>query len=275
MSAVVLTNRLTSTSLADTGLKAATRLWFLVTLTGQLIFVCYIAVFYGGSAVRGDFQAWNQVLADGYVAGNALRNTALSSHLLFAATITLFGALQLIPQIRARFPVFHRWIGRMYIPIAFTMGISALYLILSGRKLGVDVTQQVALSINALLIMVCAAMAWRYAVARDLPAHRRWALRLFLVVSGAWFLRVGLMFLVFVSRAPTGFDPRTFQGPFLSFLSFTQYLLPLAVLELYLRTQERAGALGRLAMAAGLFVLTIAMGIGILAATMSMWLPHI
>lgn len=275
MSTVVLPDRYELASLADTALKAAAHLWFLVAVTGQLIFVYYIAVFYGGSAVRGDFQAWNRILADGYVTGNTLRNLALSSHLLFAATITLFGALQLIPQIRARFPVFHRWIGRMYIPIAFTMGISGLYLIFSGRKIGADVTQHVALSINALLIIICAAMAWRYAVVRDLATHRRWALRLFLVVSGAWFLRVGLMFLVFLNRAPAGFDPRTFQGPFLSFLSFTQYLLPLAVLELYLRTQERAGALGRLAMAASLFVLTMALGIGILAATRSMWLPHI
>ena len=163
----------------------------------------------------------------------------------------------------------------MYIPIAFTMGLSGIYLIVSGRKIGADVTQHVALSINALLIMISAAMTWRYAVARDLAAHRRWALRLFLLVNGAWFLRVGVMFFVFLNRAPVAFDPRTFQGPFLSFLSFTQFLLPLAVLELYLRTQDRAGAPGRLAMAACLFVLTIAMGIGIFAATRHMWLPYL
>ena len=51
--------------------------------------------------------------------------------------------------------------------------------------------------------------------------------------------------------------------------------LPLAVLEIYLRTQDRAGAPGRLAMATGLLVLTIAMGIGIFAAFMGMWLPRI
>jgi hypothetical protein len=31
-----------------------------------------------------------------------------------------------------------------------------------------------------------------------------------------------------------------FRGPFLSFLSFAQYLLPLAVLEIYLRTRAAA-----------------------------------
>ena len=65
------------------------------------------------------------------------------------------------------------------------------------------------------------------------------------------------------------------MGPFLTFLGFAQYLLPLAVLEIYLRTHDRAGAQGRLAMATGLLLLTIAMGIGIFAAFMGMWLPRI
>ena len=275
MSAITWSNRSEPLYLADAALKTAAQLWFVVAVAGQLIFVYYIAVFYGGSAVRGDLQAWNKVLLQGYVAGQTIRNIALSSHLALAALITFCGALQLIPQIRARFPRVHRWIGRVYIPIAFLMGSSALYLILSGRRLRMDVTQHVALGINALLIMLCAALTWRYAVARDLGAHRRWALRLFLVVSGAWFLRVGLMLWVFLNGSAEAFDPRTFQGPVLSFLSFLQYLVPLVVLELYLRAQDRAGARGRLAMAVSLFVLTMAMGIGIVSATRSMWLPHL
>lgn len=47
------------------------------------------------------------------------------------------------------------------------------------------------------------------------------------------------------------------------------------MLELYLRAQTHAGASGRIAMAASLFVLTVAMGIGIFGATMGMWLPII
>jgi hypothetical protein len=45
------------------------------------------------------------------------------------------------------------------------------------------------------------------------------------------------------------------------------------VLELYLCTRGRADASGRIAMAAGLLVLTIAMGIEIFGVTMGMWLP--
>jgi tetratricopeptide (TPR) repeat protein len=58
-------------------------------------------------------------------------------------------------------------------------------------------------------------------------------------------------------------------------MGFAQYLCPLAVLELYLRTQGRPGAPRRIAMAAGLSGLTVAMGAGILAVTMALWVPQI
>src|SRR6202044_2686777 len=78
-----------------------------------------------------------------------------------------------------------------------------------------------------------------------------------------------------LNHGPFGFDQTTFSGPFLTFMSFAQYLVPLAVLEIYLRTQDRAGAAGRFAMAAGLFLLTVMLGAGIVAVTMAAFLPNI
>ncbi len=83
------------------------------------------------------------------------------------------------------------------------------------------------------------------------------------------------MFWLVINKGPVGFDPSTFTGPFITFLSFAQYLLPLAVLEIYLRAQDRPGSLRRFATATILFVLTGAMGVGIFAATVGMWLPRI
>jgi len=270
-----LTNRWDLNSAANTSLKAAAGFWFVVAVMGQWIFVFYIASFYGVSSVRGHVGVWNKTLAQGWMPGNTIGNTALAAHLLFAALITLSGALQLAPQIRGRVPIFHRWNGRFYVVVAFTMGLSGLYLLFSGRKVVGDFTQHLSFGINGILILVCAAMAWRHAVARDFKTHRQWALRLFLVVSGVWFFRVGLMFWLLLNKGPVGFDPATFQGPFITFLSFAQYLLPLGMLEIYLRTQDRAGTLGRFATGASLFVLTLVMGLGIVGATMTMWAPRI
>lgn len=135
--------------------------------------------------------------------------------------------------------------------------------------------QHLGVSLNALLILLGVVMALRFAVARDFSAHRRWALRLFLLVSGVWFFRVGLFLWLIINQGPAGFDPKTFEGPFLSFLSFAQYLLPLAVLELYFHTQDHGSVFGRAAMAVGLLVLTVAMGVGIVGATAGLWLPRI
>lgn len=248
--------------------------WFAVAIAGQLVFVLYILAFYGSSALRGDFAAWNKVLPNGHIAGDTMGNVALSVHLLIAAIVTIGGPLQLIPRLRARFPVFHRWNGRVYGLTVVIGAVTGLY-VLWTRPHGGGALQHMGISVNALLIVLAAALAVRHAMAGRIAQHRRWALRLFLLVSGSWFFRVGLMFWIAANGGPAGFDPKTFTGPALTALGFLQYLLPLALLELYFAARERYGAAGRVAVSAVLAVATVAMGIGIAVASMAMWLPHI
>jgi hypothetical protein len=177
-----------------------------------------------------------------------------------------------VPWVRRRFPAVHRWIGRVYVPIAFVAGVTGLYLSLSGRKAVGDAAQQAGIVINGILILVAAVMAWRTAMARDFGAHARWALRLFLLVSGVWFFRVGMMFWLAVNGGPVGFDAKTFTGPFLTFLAFAQYLLPLALAEAWLRAR---GAGPRLAVAAALFASAAAMALGVFVAARVLWLPRL
>ena len=61
----------------------------------------------------------------------------------------------------------------------------------------------------------------------------------------------------------------------MTFIAFAQYLVPLAILEIYLRVQDRPSVTSRIAMAAGLFVLTIALAVGVFAITSVKWLPSI
>jgi len=274
MSTAVMTHRLDLNSAADKALKAAARFWFVVAVIGQFAFAFSVASFYGLTALRGNFQAWNKILANGYEAGATMGNTALAGHILFATVISIAGALQLIPGIRNRFPAFHRWNGRMFVLAAFTQAITGIYLTVSGRRLVGDVTQHVVSVLGAVLIMFCAGMALRYAMARDFTTHRRWALRLFLVASASWFIRLGFT-LTLILFGPIGFDQTTFSGPLLTFWTFAQYLLPLGALELYLRAQDRPGALRRVVTAGVLFVLTLAMGAGIAAVTIGSWVPNV
>ncbi|HMA50047.1 MAG TPA: DUF2306 domain-containing protein [Magnetospirillaceae bacterium] len=251
-------------------LDAAARFWFAAALSGQVMFAVYIAVFYGRAAVRGTLADWNRVLVHGYSPETPIGNGVVAAHLLAAFVIALGGALQLVPAIRRKAPAFHRWNGRAFMVSALTASLAGLYMVWIRGSAG-DLSQHLGISLNALLILVFAGLAWRTALARDFAAHRRWALRLFVVTFGVWFYRVGLMFWLLVNRGPVGFDPETFVGPFLTFLSFAQALLPLSILELYLRARERAPV----AMAGGLVAATAAMGVGIVAASLIMWLPYI
>ena len=271
MSTAVMTPRLELDSLADGALKAAARFWFVVAVIGQLVFGFATASFYGLSALRGDYHGWR--ITQGHITGNMLGNSAVALHLIAAVIIMLAGAVQLVPQVRSRFPVFHRWNGRIYMLAALALSAAGVYMTWRG-SVG-DVSQHIGGSLNALLIWLFAGMALRYALARDFKTHRRWALRLFLVVSAAWFFRIVVFLSFLVFGGPVGFDPTTFRGPFMSGMSFGQYLLPLAVLELYLRAQDRPGALRRLAAAAVLFGVTVAMGVGIFAVTMAFWVPEV
>jgi hypothetical protein len=255
-------------------LKAAATSWFIVAILGQCVFVAYVIGFYGRSAINGRFEEWNEVLPHGHVAGDTVGNVVVSLHLLFAVVVIVGGVLQLIPQVRRIAPAFHRWNGRVYLSSVLVMGIGGLVMVWTRGAVG-DLSQHVAISINALLIIGFAGMALHHARARRIDLHRRWALRLFLAVSGVWFFRVGLMAWIVANQGPVGFDPDTFQGPFLTVLAFAQYLLPLAVLELYFRAQASGSARARIAMAAGLGAATLVTATGVAAASAIMWLPRL
>ncbi len=269
-----MTQTFTVTAPLEAALKAAATSWFVVAVLGQLMLAIYIVGFYWRAAAQGQFETWNKVLTHGYVPGDRLGNLVVALHLGFAVVVTVGGPLQLIPAVRRRWPRFHHWNGRLYLASVLVMSVGGLIMITTRGGPG-DLSQTIALGISALLIIGFATMALHHARARRIDLHRRWALRLFLVVSGGWFFRVTLMFWIVVNQGPVGFDPKTFQGPFLTFLAFAQYLIPLAVLELYFHAQKTRAPQGRLAMAAGLGALTLVMAVGIVAASMIMWLPRL
>lgn len=248
--------------------------WFAIAVGGQLIFIAAIVSTYYMSALQGDWQVWNEELTHGYLPGRTSSNLASLSHIFGAAIITLGGCLQLVPQIRSRFPRFHRWNGRVYVTLAFIMALTGLFLIWTTGTVG-DWTLHMGTSTAGILIMLFAVQAWRYALARNFVSHRRWAIRLFLVVSTVWFFRVGLMLWFLVAQGPVGLDPETFTGPLVTTLAFAQWLIPLVVCELYFYAQGKANVVGKRAMAGGLFVLTLLTAAGVFMATIGMWFPGI
>ena len=70
-----------------------------------------------------------------------------------------------------------------------------------------------------------------------------------------------------------GIDMESVTGPFVTTLTYAQYLLPLAILELYLRARDGGNIAAKFTVATLLVGVTLLMGIGIFMATMGMWFP--
>ncbi|HOB01825.1 DUF2306 domain-containing protein [Casimicrobium huifangae] len=259
---------------ASNALARAGQTWFIVAATGQLIFAWYMAALYGLSALRGDWETWNKVMPRGWNAGDTVGNIAIFVHLLLALVVTLAGLAQLLPAVRRAAPSVHRWIGRVYIASAFGIAFGSMYLMWVRGAVG-DFSQHLGSTFNAILLVLFAVIALRHARARNLALHRQWALRLFMVMNGVWFFRLGLLLWLMIHQQPVGFDPKTFTGPFLTFLVYAQTLLPLAALELYFRAQRSDVAARKWSAAAVIAVLALATAGGVVGATMGLWLPRL
>ena len=253
-------------------LRLAARGWFVATAIGQLLFIAFILLFYYAKTLSGDYAGWNdKPLITGYVVGHAVGNRQFALHVLLAAVMTLAGLVQLVPQVRSRWPLLHRLSGRLFLGLVLLLALGGLWLTwVRGSYL--TITGAVAISLDAVLIVGFGLMAWRTARRRDFAAHRRWALRTFIVASGVWFMRVGYM-LWGLMTGGTGIGPNM-AGPFDLFWAFATYLMPLVVLELYLRA-ERGSPTHQRIMAGGLWLAAALILAGSGAAWMVMWGPYI
>ncbi len=254
--------------------KALSRMgavWFVTAALGQLAFVIYIAGFYYVASAQGDFERIDGRVIHGFLQEDPVGNALFLSHVLVAFWITASGPLQLIPQVRNRFRTFHRWNGRFYVTIAVFMSLGALYLTYSREKFGA--TQIILVNtLDAVLIISFALLALRAAMQRRFDDHRRWALRMFIAVSGVWFFRVGYGFYFLATSGQMPGTTRTLTGP-ADIAAASTWLFALLVLELYFLAQRRKSGPAKATMAIALAAATAFTAVGSVGASMIFWLP--
>ncbi len=258
-------------------LTVATRLWFLVMLIGQWAFLYYLAGFYVRSIVTGHPEEWNlnHMLPRGYVAADPHWDLYLGVHVMLAAVIAFGGTLQMIPWIRAHAPGFHRWNGRVFMLTALGGGLTGLWMLwMRGADLGGGTVGNISLTLDSLLIVVFGAIAWARVREGRIEAHRRWALRLFMVANGVWFLRIEV-FGWYLLTGGIGLG-ENLTGPAGLCFGFASYLLPLALLQLYLRARDGGSYGARITAAALVSLSTAYICVGTFGLTMAQLplLPH-
>lgn len=246
--------------------------WFTVAALGQLAFVLYIAGFYGVATAAGDFARIDGRVFHGFISGDMIGNILFLSHVGLAFWITASGPLQLIPQVRNRFRLFHRWNGRFYMLVAFIISLGALVLIFRRGVVG-GVPVMTGNTINAMAIMLFAALALRAARRRNFDSHRRWALRMFIAASGVWFFRLGFGFYAFITAGTLPGSKMDLTGPFDQFLGLTYSVIPLIFLELYICAQRQPSSTMKYAVAGVTFALAGATAIACFMAAQIFWLP--
>lgn len=253
-------------------LKKTTLIWFIITLIGQWIFAFYTAIYHGSLIFQKGLIGMSSThMPNGYINGDNFGNILLATHLFIAVFIIAAGPLQLVPKIRMHYPKFHRLTGRSYIIFVFIAALGGLYLTWTRPRPSFgSIFQDLAISLDAVLIIVFSFFTLRYALKRKFNVHRKWALRLFLVASGVWFLRIGYKAWYFLENL-IGFK---FEN-FFNYWCFAAYLIPLAVLEVYFLTEKKKTKKLQIITSVILLIATTYMALGIYLATKDMWLPRI
>ncbi len=256
-------------------LDLSAKIWFVVTAIGQWFFVFYINGFFGPRFISRGVDGFEGThLPNGYVPGDDIGNSALALHVLAGGLIIAAGQIQLIPAIRSKLPRLHRYSGWFYMMASVAVSVAGMYLVWTRERQIGSLIQDIGTTGSGVLVMLFVPLALYYAIKRNFAAHRRWALRLFMVVSAVWFLRL-LIFGWLMLTGGYGMDFKTFTGPFLYFAGFAQYLLPLAVLELYFWAQKPKNKAWRGAVAGMITVSSAYMAVGVLAITMGFWIPRV
>ncbi|WP_420432063.1 DUF2306 domain-containing protein [Hyphobacterium sp.] len=254
-------------------LKSTGLLWFLAAVIGQWLFAYYVIAAYAPETLSGQWARWDETgLIQGFTAGDLVGNLAFISHTLLTFVICVGGTLQLMPPVRKRFPTLHRWTGRTYLTIGAVMAIGGIWMIW-GRGSRLTEIGGWGTTINGLMALVTICIAFYFARRREIDRHRRWAMRTFILLSGVWFTRLGYMAWAILTGG-AGMS-RTLDGPFDAFIAFGSYLLPLAVLELYLFASDRRSGGLKLATSAVMLAAAGITALGVFGAWTVMWSPHV
>lgn len=256
----------------DKAFKKVTRILFTIGVVGQMMFAFYIVVFFGGVAINGTYEKVNEQLMHGIVEGDGMGNFMLAVHLALAAVITLGGPIQFFSSIRNRYPAFHRWNGRFYFVTAFLISIAGLYMIWTRGAHG-GIIMALGNTLNATLIMSFSVMAWRTAIQRNFTAHKKWAIRAFLMVSGVWFFRIGYGLWILLTGFTVPGSNENLNGPFDIFLAYAHSLVPLLILELYFFAKTNNNLRIKKIATIGLGILSVLLAAGIIMVAMIFWIP--
>jgi len=123
------------------------------------------------------------------VVANGFSNPWLLVHVASSATALLVGSFQFASSIRARWPRYHRWSGRLYVAACLVGGVSG-HMLAWGTTAGS--VAGIGFGLLSILWLVTTLRAWQLATQRDFVEHRRWMIRSWALTLAGVTLRIQL-----------------------------------------------------------------------------------
>jgi hypothetical protein len=157
------------------------------------------------------------------------------THMLIAPFALLLGPFQFVPRIRARYPRFHRWSGRVYVAACLIAGVGALT---TAPYASGGPVAGLGFGILAVSWIVTTFAGWRTAVARNFAAHRILMRFSYAMTFGAVTLRLQIPFgFIFF-----GFHSYSQMSVWLAYTSWIPNVIVVALYTLA-TYRRRSGAL--------------------------------
>lgn len=199
------------------------------------LFGLYILAFYASSLFTGNLERWNSILQGIYQKGYITATAGIGLHFAAGAIILVLGSIQLIESIRTKYPVFHRWIGRIYVSSSLLTAIGGLIFIIVKGTIG-GLVMNIGFFLYGLLMLIAGVKTYRNAAAGRINKHRAWALRLYALAIGSWLYRMDYGFWL---QLTNGFGHlHNFEGPFDRVMSFFFFIPNLLVAEIFIRARN-------------------------------------
>lgn len=148
--------------------------WLLLsTLLGLGLWYALDAVIYAFLRERPAEESW-------------MRTAGSFVHLAVATPLLLIAPLQFSRRVRARWPHWHRRVGRVYLSFAAVAAIGAMYLGATFERVG----SRVPLVVFAILWLAFSLAAWTCARRRAFSAHERFVMRSYAIALAFVFVRL-------------------------------------------------------------------------------------
>lgn len=171
-----------------------------------------------------------------YEVGAWFTNGAISIHMVFGALITLLAPIQVVLGWKRSWLKVHRIFGYVFVISSIGTSIAGLLYIFSHGSIG-GMVMNVAFAIYGILMLLFSLLTIHFARQHDLVKHEEYAMRLFVLAVGSWFYRAcyGAWFYTFKVHVLTTPD---FRGPFDYFMDFAFFVIPLLLIEVYIRSRR-------------------------------------